>query len=322
MLTLIFSLIDQLLRIADKMLMKMLKNQIALVKIDRPIFIIGVERSGTTLLYSIMANHPELYWLSRLDSVVPNNPCISSLVRRAVSALVKTRYIAVPGAISRSEGLLPPSECLPYWRRIFHWGSEDNYLIDDDYFAETDVENNIKAFLHHDLKARLFWMRKKRLLFKWPGFSLKIRFLNTVFPDALFLHMIRNPVTNFLSLIRAKEESEEKFWGIKIPGWRNLLSADKRLQAAMQIKVTLETIEEDVSKVRVHDRYLQVRYESLIDSPKETLMQILRFCDLRYVPEIEEATKGIRPQRREAPKNIPDDVGDILWSIAARYGYA
>ena len=316
-------LLDRLLSPLDGLLARMSKKHIARIKIHQPIFIIGLERSGTTLLYSILANHPDLYWLSRLDSVLPSNPNLSSLLRRFISPiLTKSTYIAIPGTISRSKGLLPPSECLPYWRQIFKWGNEENYMIEDDHFTEADVDEGIRGFLYEDFGTRLFWMQKKRLLFKQTGFCLKIRFLNAVFPDALFLHIIRDPFMNFLSLVRAKEASHEKFWGIKIPGWRDFLAADKRLQAAIQIRTTLEIIERDIYKAQALERYLQVKYEHLISNPRKTLMEVLQFCDLNWTDKMEDALNGIRRDQRKRPQdNIPQEIMNILSPVAEKYGY-
>jgi len=36
-------------------------------KVKKPIFIIGVPRSGTTLLYQVLCHHPDLAWLSHKD---------------------------------------------------------------------------------------------------------------------------------------------------------------------------------------------------------------------------------------------------------------
>ncbi len=37
------------------------------MEIYKPIFIVGVPRSGTTLLYDLMAYHPDLAFFSQLD---------------------------------------------------------------------------------------------------------------------------------------------------------------------------------------------------------------------------------------------------------------
>ena len=50
-------------------------------KIDRPIFIIGVGRSGTTILYNLLSIHPELCWFSRYSDMLPRNNYIALLHR-------------------------------------------------------------------------------------------------------------------------------------------------------------------------------------------------------------------------------------------------
>ena len=45
------------------------------------------------------------------------------------------------------QGKFPPSECLPYWKRVFRWGDEENYLIESDYFDDKDLTAEIKISL-------------------------------------------------------------------------------------------------------------------------------------------------------------------------------
>lgn len=319
------SVLDRGLSPLDKLLARISRRRGARTVVDRPLFVFGLERSGTTLLYSVLANHPDLYWFSRLDSVLYSNPCLSSLARQTASPLSTRRaYIALPGTISRSRGLLPPSECLPYWKQVFKWGNEEEYLIEDDRFTEEEVDEDTKRFLHDDLSTRLLWMRKNRLLSKQSGFCLRIRFLNAVFPDALFLHIIRDPFANYLSLVRAKEASHEAFWGIKIPGWRDLLSADKRFQAAIQIQTTLQILEQDIRKGSILDRYLRVKYESLVTVPEQTVTRILQFCDLSWTDRIKCALDGVRRdhQAHRWQGDIPREISDVLHTVAESYGYS
>lgn len=294
------------------------------MNIVKPIFIVGVERSGTTLLYSILANHPDLYWLSRLDSLLPKNPMLACLIRRTVRFLrPNDTYVARPGTISKSNGLIPPSECLPYWKPIFKWGNVENYLIEDDYFNENDLDEKTKENIHIDLKKRLHLMDRERVLFKQTGFTLKLRYINALFPDALILHVIRHPIAHLGALVRAKEREKTKFWGVKVPGWKRYIDADFTQQAIFQLLTAAEVIENDLPYLeRSTQRYFRIKYEDLISSPLKTTKQVLSFCDLDLVPNIESAFEGIRPTNYfHSETQSLVDLKKILSPLFKEYDY-
>ena len=49
--------------------------------IDRPIFILGNIRSGTTILYNLLATHPEVCWFSNYSDRYPNANAVPLLHR-------------------------------------------------------------------------------------------------------------------------------------------------------------------------------------------------------------------------------------------------
>jgi hypothetical protein len=162
-------------------------------------------------------------------------------------------------------------------------------------------------------------------MIKQPGFSLKILFFNALFPDAIFLHIIRNPFENHVSLVQAKRNSDQKLWGIKIPGWKELVAADPAKQAAMQIKSTLQIIDQDIVKIPDFEtRFMRIRYEDLVSMPQETIQSVLDVCHLDMAPQVLAALSGIRSVKK---KNHNTDYGrsqeilEVLHSLADEYGY-
>ncbi|NPA71409.1 MAG: sulfotransferase [Gammaproteobacteria bacterium] len=311
---------------------KMLKSYLdRLDNIKRPIAIVGTERSGTTLLYSILANDPTLYWYSRLDSLLPNSPILTTSLRKIAETVKPQVYTAIPGKISKTRGLIPPSECIPCWKKIFNWGTEDNYILQDDYFEEFNVPPSTKEKIYDDLKLRLLVSGKKRLLFKWPGLSLKIRFLYDVFPDIIILHIIRNPVDNLASLIKAKKKAYqstgERFWGIKIPGWKDLIQEDFAVQAALQIIKVDELIEKDILQFNLVQRkqYFRIKYEDLLSAPEQTVEKVLHFSGLKSSVRIHQALAGVsKPTStisREIMKSLPQSLQHKLEELSQKYGY-
>ena len=234
------------------------------MKNEKPIIIFGAERSGTTLLYSLLANHPDLYWFSRLDSVFPQAPAFCTIIRRVVNYVKPNEnHVAVKDKLSRSRGLIPPSECFPYWRRYFRYVDEtDENDLGDDYYDARDLNGDTNDFILSDINLRLRLLDKKRLLLKQPAFSLKIGYFNKLFPDALFVHVLRHPLSNYESLLEAKQKSDKKYWGSKFPGWRKYRDADLQLQAGIHLKTILDIITDDVKDCGIlNHRYLRIKYE-------------------------------------------------------------
>ena len=297
------------------------------VKITKPIIIIGPERSGTTLLYSILSNQSDLYWFSRLDTIIPEAPFFSSYFRRCLSSLLlnKIVYRSIPKTISRSKGILPPSECLSYWRLIFNWGTENNYIVDNDYFDENDLSTPIKVRIFKDIQKRLLFSNKKRLLIKQPGFALKIRYLNALFPDGIFLHIIRDPVDNIISIIEAKAQTNEKYWGIKVPGWRDFINENYAAQAGHQLKSILEIIESDSHKINNRDkRYLVIKFEVMQKKPTETIEKVLSFCNLKITLEVKRSLNFIireKKRTRLESLDLPLEQKEFFHDFQLKYGY-
>ena len=296
------------------------------MKISKPIVVIGIERSGKTLLVSILANHPSLYWLSNLDSRWPAGTIPVTLARRIFSwTKIDQNYVAIPGTKSTMQGRFPPSECVTYWKRVFRWGTEENYLIEDDYFDENDLRPELKKRLVRDFNLRVSLSGKARLILEQAGFSLKVLFFNALFPDAIFLQTIRNPFENHDSLVRAKRNSNQKFWGVKIPGWKELINADLSKQAVMQIRSALEIIDQDIVKIpNFETRFLRIRYEDLVSMPQQTIQSVLDFCDLDMAPQVLAALSGVRneeKQQRNTSDHKSPEILDVLNSLAYEYGY-
>lgn len=261
--------------------------------IKQPVFIAGPERAGTTLLYSVLANADEFYWLSRVDSLLPSFPFLSHSLRTIFNLVDTDIHYAKYEGISSMYGVNTPSECIPYWKKIFGFGDEVEYHIKNDLFTEENISSNLRKSVVLDFKKRLKYSGKERLLFKQPGFSLKIKFWDELFEDALFLICVRNVANNIGSYEKVKKKSKEKFWGTKVPGWREHLNSSFKTQAAYQ----LFKIYEYLSNLYEHDplkkRMMIVSYDKLIRRPEVITEEVLDFCKITWNEKIEESLEHV-----------------------------
>jgi hypothetical protein len=188
--------------------------EIERVKIDRPTFITGFPRTGTTALHQLLAIDPSRRWLRLQDliSVVPlpdDNGCDtrSALARRYA------RYIdwAFPELrIVHPLDATRPVEDFELCRRSF---ISPAYLLDADFpqyrawFAEQPVEVRAGAYRHHKVQLQILQRQRsagRTWLLKSPTHLGELDALLEVYPDARIVLTHRDPVDvvpSFCSLV-------------------------------------------------------------------------------------------------------------------------
>jgi omega-hydroxy-beta-dihydromenaquinone-9 sulfotransferase len=252
-----------------------------------PIFIVGCPRSGTTLLLDVLAAHEELAWVSGIVNVWPDRPILGTLNRiydgpggeRLYRARVQARYRALPR----------PVEPWDFWRHHlsgFRPHEARNPTPADLCAGEADAA---RAAVKRLCRAQ----GKPRFISKYTDFP-RIAYIRTIFPDARFIHIVRDGRAVAYSYVRAIEGgsfgtwAERDWWMQAWPAawreeWRTF--GNPLAFVAYQWKFFVGAIREEAQ--RSGAPYLEVSYQSVVGDPDEMLNQVLPFCDLPQSPRIE-----------------------------------
>lgn len=129
------------------------------------------------------------------------------------------------------------------------------------------------------------------ILNKNPYNTVRLPWLRALFPDALIVTLLRQPVANAYSLAKKyvphKQSGlapDEGWWGVKPAGWRALVSDDKLLQSALQWDAVNAVVARDRSLVD-----LFVPYRDLCARPAFYAAEIHRLASgapLPFAPEL------------------------------------
>src|SRR5579872_155452 len=144
--------------------------------LDRPIFIIGTGRCGSTIFHDILSHHPRLAYLSSLCVKFPHQPHFNRWAMHLLD---------VPGCERIVRRRCSPVEAWAFWEehcRGFRRPSRD--------LLASDVRPHVKARLPGVLEQTVS-SRRSRLLVKLTGWP-RAGFLAEIFPDALFVHILRD----------------------------------------------------------------------------------------------------------------------------------
>ena len=261
-------------------------------RLNQPVFIIGAPRSGTSLLYAILRQSSSLkHW---------------------------------------------PGESHEIWEYDYHpalRGWESNAL------DASDIEGEAAA----RIRRSFFLVAGKRhhLLDKTPRNALRVPFVDALFPDSLFIYIQRDGRENINSLINAWRTPryrtyelpeahqipgvDPKWWKFVLyPGWR----AD--LSGPLEVVTAKQWIHSNDFAMRGFDqldgsRWLELRYEDLVEQPVEQVGRVMGFIDLPYETALRQkaAATSVTPINTVTPpepgkwrKENPAEIESITELIA------
>jgi hypothetical protein len=290
-----------------------------MTKITKPIILVGTGRCGSTVFHRLLATHPQMMWLSGVAYMYPEKPVWN---RWAVQAMGNPLLRRALGQWIR------PNEQYRFWDK-HTYGCFSEPCRD---LVRTDVTARVKKQVRQAFEP-MMTPQRSRLLVKITGWP-RIGFLNEIFEDAKFVHIIRDGRSVASSLLHID------FWrGWYGPqGWRaGLLSPEDQATwegydrsftalAGLEWRIQMRAIE---AARRALDpaRFFEVRYEEFCEQPLETFRRVLDFVE---VPQSGKFDRRVGAASiRNMSKRWRDDLtvgqqallDDLLRDDLLRYGY-
>lgn len=247
---------------------------------ERPAFLLGAPRSGTSLVYKALCLHPEAAYISQWVQRYPQIPALACLDRIGRLSPRLQRQVWFPSgnayAYGRSrsigERLYPaPAE----GESVFTRAGVSVALVEDTPPVGSEIERLRRAF-----RTIRRWNGGGVLIVKRIANNRRVPLLDAAFPEARFVEIVRDGRAVALSI------SKVDWWGRR-PVWWLGRSPDEWAErggdplelTARHWMVELDTLEKAASDL-AHERYLQVRYEDVVDDPIATLRTVARFVGL------------------------------------------
>lgn len=188
--------------------MRQYGEQIAAANVEAPLFILGFWRSGTTLLYNLLAQDerfafPTLFQVSNphtfllRDTAVPDPAANGQPQKRPMDNMTVTADS--PGEDEFATAVMSLRSPVLGWAFPRQEERYDRYIT----FQEASSADAARweAALRQFLQ-KCSWVYHRPLLLKSPPHTGRIRRLLKLFPDARFVHIHRDPFTVFQSTRR------------------------------------------------------------------------------------------------------------------------
>ncbi|MFO0688489.1 MAG: sulfotransferase [Myxococcota bacterium] len=285
--------------------------EVAEQRIRRPLFIVGLPRTGTTLLYGLLAEDPAhrapLSW--EVDDPCPPAETATyhsdPRIERTQKRFDQVNQLAPGFQAIHPVGALMPQECIVTtasefmsirFQMCFDVPSYDEWLLEQD--MEPTYQHH-RRFLQH-MQSR---HAGERWILKSPGHLGPLDALFAVYPDAMVIQTHRDPIRVIPSvasleytmrMVSSDEVDPARVGRQMLRTWSTLLEQGMAARAAMPER---------------NARILDLEMREIVSAPMATVEKIYRHFDLELS---DEARRRMQAHLAKHPK---DEFGTHRYSL-------
>jgi Sulfotransferase family len=183
----------------------LLARRIAEMTVDRPVYICGLPRAGTTISLQMLSEHPDVVTHKYADFLMPYMPYVWNQVfpripvdamRKPVPRIHRDRIEVTRDSAEMGEEIL--------WEHFFpRIHEESQYSVLDGTTSNPAFER----FYSEHLRKLALVRGRTRYVSKAIMCVVRMQYLRRLFPDARFLLYVRNPIDHVASLIK-----QDRIW--------------------------------------------------------------------------------------------------------------
>jgi len=273
-----------------------MRIRIDAIAVDRPIFIISLPRSGSSMLQDLICAHPDVAYITNMMYMFPASPCASEFFRRKLHLNVHGERF-LQDSVDVNAG--SPADPVATWAR---WLKQDPFGVSAETCAIGDFTPAELDLIRNDIR-RILWCfggAGRRFQCKTPALLPHIELLQAIFPDARFIYLLRdgrNNANSMLKLNRLCVEQLERIRGRlgdrlqvdarpfvpyprlpRLPEYIAAYGADDIRTTASLWRDACLFMEDAKPRIRhLHE----VRYEDIVARPAQAMEAIFGFCELR-----------------------------------------
>jgi LPS sulfotransferase NodH len=297
---------------------------------DKVVFILGSGRSGTTLLYKLLAAHPAVGYLSNYQSRLPALPGMAAMHRIPQHSLALKRKAWFGGqGNAYFEGRRKWSQ---FWVPA---PAEAESVFARAGIPPTPAPGFVLnqpglSCLRQTFQTVLHQGGGEVLLCKRTANNRRVAVLRQAFPRCRFIHLVRDGRSVADSLVKVGWWADHQlFWAGKTPRELKAEGASELHIAARNWVEGMQQIEQGLLQVEASMKHT-LHYEQLLADPHGELRKLLRFMGVQAYanPEYEAfiTSLSIKPVeaswRRKWSAADCESVTALQRDTLVRWGYA
>jgi hypothetical protein len=196
-----------------------------------------------------------------------------------------------------------------------------------DLLYASDASREVKDYLRNEFNKYCQREGRPLLAEKDPRNSIRLNFVDCVFPDAKYVILYRDPYNTICSLIKRHEEARDLFryqkkenqwwrsgdaWAEqRIPGWKKLREKPVFEAAVKQYAFTMRKLLKDMQAIPDKKRMI-FKYENLLCQPAEFQASLYEFLSVPRMNETSAVLGKIHQPTSNAAKLLSSDEFNMI----------
>lgn len=257
---------------------------------SKPVIFIGSGRSGSTVISEIVFRHEQLAWPSNYQDKFPAVTAVNWIrnifenplwhIAGQKPQLNKVSFI--------NKIIFKPVEAYNFWEYI----TGDKIDFSRGFLLNNTATPDEADRIHRIFLNMIRYQCRQRLSFKITGPS-RMGYLLSIFPDALFINIVRDPFYTIQSWLKVdfwQDKGMHQLWWQGAytdaeENWASKNAANPYLLAALQYRKIQEVTEAEIRQHNAH--CLTIAYEDFVANPEKILQEIFTFTGLPVSRQIE-----------------------------------
>ena len=329
------------------------RSKLESLKVDRPIYVTGLARAGTTLTLEMLSQHPDVATHRYLNMVMPYAPrWIQKIADKTPIMLSPTERVHKDRIMVNRNSPEAVEEI--FWQRFFESTldeTESNVMKCDSSNPEFEV------FYNEHIRKLVQYQSRTRYAAKNNYNVARMEYLQKIFPSVKFLIIVRNPFDHIASL--SKQDvilSEVERNDPRLLDWTKIIGHREFGTAKICINLDDEALVHEIRDdwrdktayvkgwakywasvySHVHNTLkhnqelakaaLVVRYETLCEKPDETIDRIFEHAelDVRRFKRKQHYVETLRPPAYYSVQYSDEEkesIRKITGPVAKLYDY-
>lgn len=254
-------------------------------EIAAPVFILGLPRSGTTFLHTLLAADPDNLVPRNWQTIYPRprprdfNPALDNAARKVNGQLRLFAGMAPGFAEAHPITADSPQECSEITAHAFQSLRFDTTFRVPSYLAWLDRHGDLEGFRFHKRFLQVLQQGLRgRWFLKCPDHTFSLDAILQVYPDASFVIVHRDPVDVFASVAHLTEVLRRPFLNDVDPAEIGAQVSQRWIEGAERL------IAFDQRPDIQPARKLHIHYDDLTEAPLAAIARIYDQCGLQLTP--------------------------------------